>query len=389
MMLELVIAAGLGSLCLALLLGAALWLLKVRNPHLQRSAWCAVLGAALAMPLLMLLARAQPLELPSVAGAAIVRSTTQAVRWQDSALYLYLGVAMLLLLRHSWALVQAFGLRRRATRLTAIWAQALDVRTTTQLAAPVSIGSTILLPAHYQQWTEAQLRAVVAHEASHIRRSDFLMMHLSQLHRALFWFNPLAWWLPRQLGLLNEHLSDDAALTALEDRADYARMLVEFTSVRQPRSAALAMARPATVAQRVERILSTDCLATRPSNTVRALLVMAVLAPTLLIAAQAQVSIQPTVLDRAPRSNPYAPLASAVYPAESRAASEQGTVALLVYVLEDGRVADVEVKTSSGYPALDASAVQAALTWRLQPAFSNGRPVEVWAEFAVTFRLTD
>jgi Zn-dependent protease with chaperone function len=194
MMLELMIAAGLGSLCLALLLGAALWLLRVRNPHLQRSAWCAVLSAALAMPVLMLLARAQPLELPSVAGAAIVRSTTQAVRWQDSALYLYLAVAMLLLLRHSWALVQAFGLRRRATRLTATWAQALDARTTTQLAAPVSIGSTILLPAHYQQWTEAQLRAVVAHEASHIRRGDFLMMHLAQLHRALFWFNPLAWW---------------------------------------------------------------------------------------------------------------------------------------------------------------------------------------------------
>ena len=41
MMLELVIAAGLGSLCLGLLLGAALWLLRVRNPHLQRSAWCA------------------------------------------------------------------------------------------------------------------------------------------------------------------------------------------------------------------------------------------------------------------------------------------------------------------------------------------------------------
>jgi protein TonB len=64
-------------------------------------------------------------------------------------------------------------------------------------------------------------------------------------------------------------------------------------------------------------------------------------------------------------------------------------VELLVYVLEDGRVADVEVKTSSGYPALDASAVQTALTWRLQPALANGKPVGVWAEFAVTFRLTD
>ena len=101
------------------------------------------------------------------------------------------------------------------------------------------------------------------------------------------------------------------------------------------------------------------------------------------------VPIQPSDLDRAPRSTPDAPLAAAEYPAESEAASEQGTVELLVYVLEDGRVADAEVKKSSGYPALDASAVQTALTWRLQPALSNGKPVGVWAEFAVTFRLTD
>jgi protein TonB len=64
-------------------------------------------------------------------------------------------------------------------------------------------------------------------------------------------------------------------------------------------------------------------------------------------------------------------------------------VVLRVYVLEDGRVADVEVKTSSGYRALDASAVQTALTWRVQPALSKGKPVGAWAEFAITFRLTD
>jgi TonB family protein len=390
MNLELMIAAGLGSLCLALLLGAALWLLRVRNPHLQRSAWCAVLAAALAMPLLMLLARAQPLGLPAIAGAEIVRSTTQAAtRWQDGALYLYSAVALLLLLRLSWALVRAFDLRRRATRVDTPWAYALDVRATDQLAAPVSIGSAILLPAQYQQWTDAQLRAVVVHESSHIRRGDFLMMNLAQLHRALFWFSPLAWWLPSRLGLLNEHLSDDAAMAALEDRADYARMLLDFTSVRQPHVSAIAMARPATVSQRVERILSADCMAPRPSTAARALLVMAVVTPALFIAAQAQVALRPSVLDREPKSNPYAPLAQPDYPADSRLASEEGTVVLRIYVLEDGRVADAEVKAPSGYPKLDAAAVQGALNWRLQPALSNGKPVGAWGEFAVTFRLTD
>lgn len=388
MMLELMIEAGLGSLCLALLVGAMLRIFRVRNPHLQRSAWCAVLVAALVMPLLMLLVRTQPLDLPVAASAAIVWSTTQAaLRWQDAALYLYAPVALLLLLRHGAGLLRVLGLRRQARPLPA--QRALDVRVSAQLSAPVSVATAILLPAHYQQWTDAQLRAVVAHEMSHIRRHDFLMMNLAQLHRALFWFSPLAWWLPRRLGILNEHLSDDAALAALDDRAGYARMLVEFTGVAQPHSTALAMARPATVAQRVERILSADCVAAPPGRAARAGLLLGVVAPALLIAAQAQVPIEAAGVYRAPKFDPSVPLAPPDYPAESRLASEAGMVVLLVYVLEDGRVTQAQVQRSSGYPALDASALRTALTWRLQPALANGTPVGAWSEFAVRFKLSD
>jgi TonB family protein len=244
-----------------------------------------------------------------------------------------------------------------------------------------------VLPEHYGQWSQAELQAVVAHELSHIQRRDFLMMNLAQLHRVLFWFNPLAWWLPRRLGLLNEHLSDDAALAAFADRADYARLLLDFTVQQQPRAVALAMARPATVTQRIERILSEDCIAARPGKKARAVLLVGILAPALLIVAQAQVVSER--LNRPPTSNPYLPLAEPEYPAESRLASEEGTVVLRVYVLEDGRVADAEVKQSSGYPKLDAAAVQRALSWRLKPALSNGAPVGAWGDFAVSFRLVD
>jgi len=402
MMLELMLHAAAGSLCLGLFIAATLWSLRVASPHLQRSAWCAVLGAALAMPLLMLLARSQPLELPAVAGAAVLRSTSQAAqRWQDSAFYVYLAMAAVLLARHGWALLQAFGLRRRAQRLDTPWARTLDARVSTEVAAPVSIGRTILLPAHFADWSEAQMRAVLAHESSHVQRHDFLLMNWLQLHRALFWFNPLAWWLPRRLGLINEHLSDDAALAALEDRGDYARMLLDFTgavpvgtSISTPPPAPIpapiiAMARPATVAQRVERIIAMDCIAPRPRNIARVSLVAAVVAPALFIAAQAQVVVRPAVLDRGPKSNPSMPLQQPEYPAESIAAVEEGTVILRLYVLENGYVADAAVKQSSGYPKLDVAAVQNALNWRLQPALANGKPIGAWGEFAVSFRLSD
>jgi TonB family protein len=388
-MLELLIDAAAGSLCLALLVGTTLALLRVRNPYLQRIAWCTVLGVALALPFVMWLVRMRPMALPSAASDSVVKlAAAVAQRGQGGVmLYVYWSIGGVLLLRHGWALLQAFRLRRRAQPLGTVQPRGLEVRVSTQLGAPVSIGDCIVLPEHHGHWSQAELQAVVAHELSHIQRGDFLMMNLAQLHRALFWFNPLAWWLPRRLSLLNEHLSDDAALAAFADRSDYARLLLDFTVQQQPRALTMAMARPATVTQRVERILSEDCIAARPGMKARAVLLAGILTPALFIIAQAQgVAAE---LNREPKSNPLAPLEQPDYPDDSRLASEEGTVVLRIYVLEDGRVADVELKQSSGYPKLDASAAQRALTWRLQPALSNGKPVGAWGEFAVSFRLMD
>ena len=73
----------------------------------------------------------------------------------------------------------------------------------------------------------------------------------------MFWFNPFAWWQFARLAELAEIISDDAALEALEDRPHYAGILLDVAGRRQRIYAALAMARPATVRRRVERILAT------------------------------------------------------------------------------------------------------------------------------------
>jgi len=92
----------------------------------------------------------------------------------------------------------------------------------------------------------------------------------------------------------------------------------------------------------------------------------------------------------APRSNPRRPLTQPEYPPSSRRAGEAGTVILEVYVLENGRAGDVRVKKSSGYPKLDEAAVrEVKRSWRLEPGTENGKPVPMWGQFAVTFKLTD
>lgn len=98
----------------------------------------------------------------------------------------------------------------------------------------------------------------------------------------------------------------------------------------------------------------------------------------------------PKVAGTAPRSDPRRPLTQPEYPPSSRRAGETGTVILEVYVLENGRAGDVRVKKSSGFPKLDEAAVrEVKRSWRLVPGTEGGKPVPMWGQFAVTFKLTD
>jgi protein TonB len=102
------------------------------------------------------------------------------------------------------------------------------------------------------------------------------------------------------------------------------------------------------------------------------------------------VAAPPAIPRTAPKSDPRRPLSQPEYPPSSRRAGEAGTVILEVYVLENGRVGEAKVKQSSGYPRLDEAAVrEVKRSWRLVPGTENGKPVPMWGQFAVTFKLTD
>jgi len=78
------------------------------------------------------------------------------------------------------------------------------------------------------------------------------------------------------------------------------------------------------------------------------------------------------------------------YPPASRRAGEEGTVQLQVLVLASGRAGEVKVARSSGFPKLDEAAInEVKRNWRFVPGKEDGKPVDMWHTFAVTFRLTD
>ncbi len=92
------------------------------------------------------------------------------------------------------------------------------------------------------------------------------------------------------------------------------------------------------------------------------------------------------------RGNPVPPpnLLSAPpprYPAAAKVAKKSGKVGVLVRVRADGSAAATSVYHSSGYPLLDAAAVEAARAWKFSqtPSLESGATVSVVVQ--VTFRL--
>jgi beta-lactamase regulating signal transducer with metallopeptidase domain len=131
------------------------------------------------------------------------------------------------------------------------------------LSVPVTFGikhPSILLATTWREWEPAELDAVLAHEISHVARRDALTERLSLLHRAIFWFSPLSWWLDRRLAELAEEASDDAALGAGADRTRYAETVLGFFAVLEAAPGrvwwqGVAMAGAGQAEKRVDRIL--------------------------------------------------------------------------------------------------------------------------------------
>ena len=75
------------------------------------------------------------------------------------------------------------------------------------------------------------------------------------------------------------------------------------------------------------------------------------------------------------------------YPASSKRLGETGTVLLRVLVGADGSAERVALKKSSGFDALDSSALDTVRRWRFVPGKRNGLPVAMEYTVPIAFRL--
>jgi beta-lactamase regulating signal transducer with metallopeptidase domain len=176
---------------------------------------------------------------------AWVKSELAAMPWITLVVTTYLLVTVGFLVRFAIGLILSVRLERLAQRVydpralafLSSRARSLGIKHLPRLAesellsVPVTFGvlrPAILLPSGWRDWDEVELDAVISHEVSHVARRDAFIDRLSLLHRAVFWFSPLSWYLTGCIAELAEEASDEAALAAGADRTRYAETLLGF-----------------------------------------------------------------------------------------------------------------------------------------------------------------
>jgi GWxTD domain-containing protein len=260
MMERLLIDCALRAVLAAMAVHGAIRLLRIDTAAGRHTAWTIGLVAMLLSPLWTMAGPRVPLAIaaspviqvlapppvrmaaPPVPESAPILSTTAAdgdsggasvtvpaaatgrrfPSWRAVLWSVYGAGALLLLVRLALGTWRTRQLRR----------QAIAVRgslTSDRCVSPMTVGwmrPVTILPARWDRWPAAQLRAVLAHEGEHARRRDPLIQWIALVNRALFWFHPLAWWLERRLAALAEEACDSAVLRRGHHPVDYSECLL-------------------------------------------------------------------------------------------------------------------------------------------------------------------
>jgi len=259
--------------------------------------------AALAAPpdlqaLLAALPPASPRTAPSASGAANVRNGLDAAPAAPAAATespaptavpfaaaLPIAFAAGAALSAFWLLLGVLRLHRivaRSTPAPAALVRAarlpptIDVRIATLPVRPFCCGllrPRIVLPPDLARPTPAAL-AVLRHEWAHLRAGDVRLQAVMALLQPLLFWQPLFWWLRRQVRFCSELLADaEAAQTGVHD---YVRAMLDLFATPTPRLAAplasTVFHRPSEFYRRLHMLLARERpLSASPSRWLRAL----------------------------------------------------------------------------------------------------------------------
>jgi beta-lactamase regulating signal transducer with metallopeptidase domain len=212
----------------------------------------------------------------------------------------------------------------------------LATRSSGRISSPINIGSGIILPSDYSEWPTEKLRAVLAHEGSHVRQRDFYLQLLAGFYTAITWFSPLGWWLKHKLSELSEAISDRAGLEESASSSAYAQLLLEFAALPRPSFTGVAMARSNNLSHRIDRLLNESSFKQAFSGSRRAL-VAALILPAVLVLAASLVRVQAAATPNQPDSPQVAKLSQDQAPSQSASTGQSNPMPAQVSSADSGQ----------------------------------------------------
>jgi hypothetical protein len=144
--------------------------------------------------------------------------------------------------------VSESGVKEIAARLgqTMHLKREVEILTGDHVASPAVFGvlrpMLLLPPALLVGIPVEQLEAIIAHELGHIRRHDYLINLAQQLLESLLFFNPVVWWLNRQIRIEREACCDRLAVEVTGKPNAYAWSLTRWAEEQRRSTAVLAPA---------------------------------------------------------------------------------------------------------------------------------------------------
>jgi uncharacterized protein (TIGR03435 family) len=199
----------------------------------------------------------------AVATPAAAIATTEAKPFDVTLLLAIVwavgAVGLLALWLRRWAVVRSAV--RNGTRAATI--DGIPAITTTAPLEPGVFGilrPVLVLPSGiHERLTPVEMRGILAHELSHVRRRDNLTATIHMLVQAVFWFHPMVWVIGARMLQEREAACDAAVLEAQVEAETYAEGILKICRmyVEAP-VPCVAGVTGADLKQRVVRILSGD-----------------------------------------------------------------------------------------------------------------------------------
>lgn len=273
----------------------------------------------------------------------------------------------------------------------------------------------VVLPRIADGWSGTELKTVLNHEIAHTRQYDQWINLLQLLSQALYFFNPLVWFLNERLSYFREILCDRKTIDVLHQKPlEFSRCLVSISEDLVKSRRHLCSTLHFSKSFKIIKKRITYHTRTKKEFAMKKWGILYLLTFTGIIflflglscernGSEAGQTVNPNLGNKSAtvtnddEAVPFSELTEKptvlkrvepVYPENSRKAGEEGMAVIKILVDEQGNVEKTEV-VKPLTPDLTNAAEEAAKQFKFTPAQLDGKPVKVWMTVPFLFKLKD